>query len=162
MYSAPYSIHQLSGNDQAMMHGLLDMFGKAFELESLFSDRRPGEDYLRALLEGDSFIALAALKGDQVVGGLAAYELKKFEQPRSEIYVYDLAVDEAHRREGIATALLKTIRHLAAERGAYQVFIQADVRDGPAVALYETLGERLDVVHFEMPAMTAERSGHEG
>ena len=49
------------------------------------------------MLGSDSFIALAASKGGEVVGGIAAYELKKFEQPRSEIYIYDLAVAAAHR-----------------------------------------------------------------
>ena len=39
------------------------------------------------------------MKGDEVVGGLAAYELRKFEQARSEFYLYDLAVSEAHRRQ---------------------------------------------------------------
>lgn len=152
MKSSSYSIQQLVGSDSALMHGLLDMFGKAFDEEATFGTQRPGDAYLRELLDGDIFIALAALKAGQVVGGLAAYELKKFEQARSEIYIYDLAVDEAHRREGIATALIEEVRSIAVTRGAYLVFIQADVRDGPAVALYETLGERLEVTHFEMPA----------
>nr|WP_277883972.1 GNAT family N-acetyltransferase [Nostoc sp. FACHB-888] len=55
-------------------------------------------DYLRQLLDSDYFIALAALKEGEVVGGLTAYKLKKFEQERSEIYIYDLAVAAAHRR----------------------------------------------------------------
>jgi aminoglycoside 3-N-acetyltransferase I len=42
-----------------------------------------------------SFIAVVAFKGGDAVGGLAAYELKKFEQERSEIYIYDLAVASA-------------------------------------------------------------------
>lgn len=35
--------------------------------------------------------ALLTIFGE-AVGGLAAYELKKFEQARSEIHLYDLAV----------------------------------------------------------------------
>jgi aminoglycoside 3-N-acetyltransferase I len=41
------------------------------------------------------------LKSGVVVGGIAAYELKKFEQERSEIYIYDLAVASEHRREAL-------------------------------------------------------------
>jgi len=41
---------------------------------------------------------------------LAAYELRKFEQERSEVYIYDLAVASAHRREGIATALIERLK----------------------------------------------------
>ena len=43
------------------------------------------------------FIALVALDGNKVVGGLAAYVLDKFEQERKEIYIYDLAVSKDHR-----------------------------------------------------------------
>jgi aminoglycoside 3-N-acetyltransferase I len=61
-------------------------------------------------------IALAALKHSMVVGGLVAYQFQKFEQERSEIYIYDLAVAEAPRRRGIATALIEELKKLAAER----------------------------------------------
>jgi GNAT superfamily N-acetyltransferase len=60
------------------------------------------------------FIALAAVEGDAVVGGIVAYELEKFEQERSEIYVYDLAVAGPHRRQGIATALIEQLKTIAA------------------------------------------------
>jgi ribosomal protein S18 acetylase RimI-like enzyme len=56
-----------------------------------------------------------------VVGGLAACELRKFEQERSEIYIYDLAVAVGHRREGIATALIRELQRADAARGAYLI-----------------------------------------
>ena len=85
-----------------------------------------------------------------MVGGIAAYVLHKFERERSEIYIYDLAVLEAHRREGIATAMILELKRVAAERGAYVVYVQADLVDAPAVALYTKLGVREDVLHFDM------------
>ena len=71
---------------------------------------------------------------------------EKFEQERSEIYIYDLAVAAGHRREGIATALIVNLRKIAAARGAYVIFVQADtgVDDQPAIALYTKLGSRED------------------
>ena len=92
----------------------------------------------------------AALKGGKVVGGIAAYELKKFEQERSEIYIYDLAVAAGHRREGIASALIQELRKIAEGRGAYVIFVQADIRDEPAIALYTKLGAREEVLHFDI------------
>jgi len=41
------------------------------------------------------------MNGNEAVGGLAAYELDKFEQDRREIYIYDLAVVESHRRNAL-------------------------------------------------------------
>jgi aminoglycoside 3-N-acetyltransferase I len=125
-------------------------FGEAFEEEETYGGNRPSTAYLRQLLKSDYFIAIAALKADKVVGGIAAYELKKFEQERSEIYIYDLAVAAAHRREGIATALIQKLKEIAADRGAYVIFVQADIGDDPAIELYTKLGDREDVLHFDI------------
>jgi len=145
-----FRIHQLASGDIALMHAMLAMFGEAFDEVDTYGRARPSAPYLVRLLGGDTFIALAALKGDEVVGGLAAYELRKFEQERSEIYIYDLAVASAHRREGIATALIEHLKRIAAERGAYVIFVQADLGDEPAIALYTKLGTREDVLHFDI------------
>lgn len=133
------------------MQGMLTLFGEAFDDAESYGKDRPGAAYLERLLGSDNFIAIAALKGGEVVGGIAAYELQKFEQERSEIYIYDLAVAAAYRREGIATAMILELRKLAAARGAYVVFVQADLGDAPAIALYSSLGTREDVLHFDIP-----------
>ena len=143
-------IRELGPVDAPLMKGLLSMFGEAFGEAATYTANPPREAYLRELLGGGGFIALAAVKGDAVVGGIAAYELRKFEQERSEIYIYDLAVAAAHRREGIATALVGKLKELAAARGAYVVFVQADRGDAAAIALYSKLGTREDVLHFDI------------
>lgn len=150
IHSEPISICQLSSNDLALMEELLAVFGEAFDEVDTYSSSRPSEAYLRRLLNNDYFIALAALKNRTVVGGLAAYELQKFEQERSEIYIYDLAVAAEHRREGIATALIQELKKIAVERAAYVIYVQADLGDDPAIALYTKLGVREDVLHFDI------------
>ena len=116
-----FSIRQLASDEVALMEALLTTFGKAFDEVETYSAARPSRAYLKRLLRSDYFIALAALKNDSAVGGIAAYELHKFEQQRSEIYIYDLAVAAAHRREGIATALIQKLKKIAAARGAYVI-----------------------------------------
>jgi len=127
------------------------MFGQAFNEPDTYGGARPTVAYLRRLLGGDSFIAVAALQGGEVVGGLAAYELRKFEQERSEIYIYDLAVAAPNRRQGIATALIQQLKTIAVARGAYVIYLQADLEDSPAIELYTKLGTREDVLHFDIP-----------
>ena len=144
------SIRQLAPDDAALMEALLTTFGEAFDEVATYGKNQPRPEYLQRLLGTDYFIALVALKGSEVVGGIAAYELKKFEQERSEIYIYDLAVAAAHRREGIATALIQELKDIAAARGAYVIFVQADIGDDPAIALYTKLGAREDVLHFDI------------
>jgi ribosomal protein S18 acetylase RimI-like enzyme len=126
------------------------MFGEAFSEIKTYSGAQPSADYLARLLGSDTFIALAAIEGDRVIGGLVAYVLPKFEQERSEIYIYDLAVAETHRRQGIATAMIAELKHLATARGAYVIFVQADYGDDAAIALYTKLGTREDVMHFDI------------
>lgn len=133
------------------MHAMLSMFGDAFDEPETYGQARPSAAYLQRLLGNEFFVALAALKGARVVGGLAAYELPKFERERSEFYVYDLAVREGNRRRGVATTLINELREIAAGRGAEVIFIQADHGDEPAIALYTKLGTREDVVHFDIP-----------
>jgi aminoglycoside 3-N-acetyltransferase I len=137
-------------SDVGLMQSLIAAFGEAFNEVKTYSSNKPSAAYLVRLLGSDYFIALAAMKNGGVVGGLAAYELRKFEQPRSEIYIYDLAVSEGHRREAIATALVNKLRQIAESRGAYIIFVQADVGDEPATALYTKLGIREDVLHFDI------------
>ena len=145
------SIHTLSASDVAMMRDMLGMFGTAFDDVPTYTAHQPDDAYLQRQLSDDHFIAVAALAEGKVVGGLAAYVLPKFEQARSEVYIYDLAVDEAFRRRGVATALIREVQRVAAEKGAYVVFVQADYEDEPAVALYSKLGIREDVLHFDLP-----------
>ncbi len=156
----PLSVHQITQDEVVLMQALSATFAAAFDDAETYAGHRPSADYLRRLLGSDHFIALAALKNDEVVGGIAAYELRKFEQERSEIYIYDLAVAAAHRREGVATALIEALKRLAARRGAYVMFVQADtgVEDEPAIALCTRLGTREDVLHFDIAVADEDRA----
>lgn len=92
-----------------------------------------------------------------MVGAMLAYVLHKIEQPRSEIYIYDLAVSAAHRRQGIATALIEALQPLAQECGAWAIYVQADYGDEPAIALYNKLGIKEEVMHFDIAVRPAPR-----
>jgi aminoglycoside 3-N-acetyltransferase I len=127
--------------------------------QATHTQAQPDDAYLRELLSSATFIAVAALSAGKVVGGLAAYTLRKFEQARSEIYIYDLAVEAAHRRRGVATAMIEELKKCARAKGAYVIYVQADRGDDAAIALYTKLGVREDVLHFDIsPAVLAKRS----
>lgn len=157
--SNSFVVRRLARDDIALMDGMLTTFGEAFDDVDTYGRKRPGAAYLQRLLDSDYFMGLVALKGKEVVGGIAAYELMKFEQERSEIYIYDLAVSAAHRRQGIATALIQELKVIAAERGAWVIFVQADHGDDPAIALYTKLGAREDVLHFDIPVAGEKTAG---
>lgn len=147
---AAFEIHRLTPGDVALTRALNALFGEAFGESETYGAEPPSDAYLESLLAKEHVISLVALAGRDVLGGLVAYELDKFERQRREVYIYDLAVAEAHRRRGIATTLIGRLREIASERGAWVVYVQADYGDEPAIALYEKLGTREEVLHFDI------------
>ena len=148
---AHYTYQQLGRAHVPLIKDLLRVFGEAFDEVHTYQHHLPDDAYLMRLLGKDQFIALVAMSGPAVVGGLAAYVLDKFEQDRREIYIYDLAVQEDHRRRGVATGLIGELEWIAADRDVYVIFVQADLDDAPAIALYESLGTRETAHHFDIP-----------
>ena len=140
----------LGSGDIATFRAMLSLLGAAFNDVESYSARQPDDTYIARLLASDIFIAIAAFDDESVIGALAAYVLPKFEQVRSEIYIYDLAVDENFRRQGVATSMIEELKKIAVARNAYVIFVQADYGDDPAVALYTKLGTREDVMHFDI------------
>ncbi len=146
-----YTYHQLSNVDAPRLLDLLKVFSTAFEDPETYAHRVPSTKYLVNFLSQEHTIVLVAMEDALVVGGLVAYELQKFEQERSEIYIFDLAVAPAHQRKGIATGLISSLKVIAKERGAFIMYVQADVEDIPAIRLYESVGKKSEVLHFTIP-----------
>jgi aminoglycoside 3-N-acetyltransferase I len=145
--NAGFTIRRLFDEDLDLVYDWRDMFNTAFGEPA---ERAPSSDYMRRLLSDRKFVALAALKDGHVIGGIAAYELVKYEQERSELYIYDLAVAEPFRRRRVATSLIEALKPIACAKGAWMMFVQADRQDEPAVALYRKLGSEEEVLHFDI------------
>jgi len=47
-------------------------------------------------------------------------------------------------------ALIQELKKIAVARAAYVIFVQADIDDDPAIALYTKLGVREDMLHFDI------------
>ena len=150
MNPLPVTIRRLGPDDIPLMRGLNHLFGEAFAEPETYGAEPPGDAYLAELLGRPQVVALAALSGEALLGGLVAYVLDKFERARREMYIYDLAVAAAHRRRGVATALIAHLRAIAAETGTWVVYVQADHGDDPAIALYARYGVREEVIHFDI------------
>jgi aminoglycoside 3-N-acetyltransferase I len=145
-----YRTKRAGPDDGPLLRQLNAVFAEAFDDQATFREAPPSDEYFRRVLGKDEVIVLVALAGDQVVGGLVAYELTKLEREWSEIYIYDLAVSEPHRRRGIATRLIDHLRGIARDRNAWVIYVQADYGDEPAIQLYTKLGAREDVMHFDI------------
>ena len=145
-----FTVRVLGPDDVPALRALLAVFGDAFEDVERYTAQQPEDAYLHERLASPGFFALAAWQGAQVIGGIAGYVLPKFEQPRRELYIYDLAVAEPHRRRGVAMAMIDELRALARRLDAEVIFVQADVEDGPALKLYERFANGTEVRQFDI------------
>lgn len=143
-------VRRLGRADEAALRAVNRLFAEVFDDPETYGAAPPERAYLMRLLGREEFVALVAEVRGEVVGALVAYELEKFEQERSEFYIYDLGVDEAARRQGVASQLIAHLGAIARNRGSEVVFVQADLDDPPAHALYAKLGEGRPVLHFEI------------
>ena len=144
-----FTTRLLGAGDLGQMKALLRLFGEVFEDAESYHSKVPSDAYLAGRLRDETFFAVVAFDtSGAAIGGLAAYELKKFEQERSEVYIYDLAVRAEHRRKGVATALIRALGDVVRER-AWIMFVQADTgeEDAPANALYRKLASEMIVAH---------------
>jgi aminoglycoside 3-N-acetyltransferase I len=146
------SVRRLMPGEVAQFRELNRLFSQAFDDAENYEKAQPTAKYLESLLAKPHVIPLVAVSEGRVVGGLVAYVLDKFEQERSEVYIYDLAVAEEYRRRGIARSLIFELKKIAQKMGAWVIYVQADKDDAdlPARKLYESLGEREDVFHYDI------------
>jgi aminoglycoside 3-N-acetyltransferase I len=140
-----YELLRLKSEYLNFMRLLNALFADVFDDNQSYAAQPPSDEYLRLFLADERHIVLVAKQAGQVIGGLVAYHLPKFERERSEVYVYDLAVSSDHQRHGIGKALMTEIRNVARDLGAYVVFVQADT-DDDAVEFYRALKPNDDIM----------------
>ena len=141
MTSPEITIRRLQSGDGKLFARLNSVFASSIDDHEHYASAKPTASYLEDLLTRVHIIWVIALSHrGSVVGGLVAYELD----------IYDIAVAEQFRRQGLATRLIGYLCEIAKDRGADVVYVQADQDDPPAIALYTKLGKREDVLHFDI------------
>lgn len=107
------------------------------------------DETLLRLLGRPDFHVLAALRNGEVIGGLTAYELEMYTEAATELFIYEVDVKEAHRRQGVGRALFECVAQLCRSRGLSVLYVPAIADDARAVAFYEGIGlKREDVAWF--------------
>jgi len=118
--------------------GLFDQY-RVFYQE--VADRKACRDFLAARLMHEQSVVFAA-QSDQgcLVGFTQLYCSFCSVELKPLVYLYDLFVDPAARRTGVARALMERARTFALEQGAGRVTLQTALDNVRAQALYEDLG----------------------
>lgn len=90
-------------------------------------------------LDDDLHHLLVAYDGDKPVGFVSGVETTHPDKG-SEMFLYELAVDEPWRRRGIGRALVERLGDLARERGCYGMWVITDEDNEAARATYVGTG----------------------
>ncbi len=103
-----------------------------------------------ALLSDPATIFLVAFDGDAPVGFVFGYELARRHGDAQMLFVYELDVNDAYRRRGIATRLLTGLLRIAEDDGIRDAFVLTEPDNEAANAVYEKVGgTRVDTVMWE-------------
>lgn len=140
-----YTLQVLAENDIELAQQLLALFQNAFNAKSA---ALPSRKYLQGWLARPEYHAIVALQNDAVIGGLTAYELEQLNGTR-EMFLYDIAVAQAQRRQGIGRALIAHMESLCVERGIAAWFVATEASETEAIGFYQANGlRRQDVALF--------------
>src|SRR5487761_25338 len=82
---------------------------------------------------------LIACSGDEPAGFVSGVEMTHPDKG-TEMFLYELGVGDAHRRQGLATALVKALEDLARERNCYGMWVLYDEDNEAAVRTYRKAG----------------------
>lgn len=138
-------IRKLTEKDVSAFEALLHLFNHTFEEERTLSDTT----HLTALLNDPRFIVIAAFSGEEILGGLTAYELPLYYGNETEIFLYDMAVHPDHQRKGIGKQLLEFLKDYCAKNKINTFFVLAHEEDVHALEFYHaTGGQREHVANF--------------
>jgi aminoglycoside 3-N-acetyltransferase I len=96
--------------------------------------------HVEALLSDVRFWAVAALAGNEVVGGVTAHTIPMTYKPTPALFVYDVAVRADYQRRGVGRVLMRALQTEAARLSIDEIFVLADNEDVHALAFYRALG----------------------
>lgn len=108
------------------------------QAESLF-DEPTQPTAARRFLETDGHHLLVAVLDGEVVGFVSGVEMTHPDKG-TEMFLYELGVDDAHRRHGIGTALTQALRDLAQARGCYGMWVLTAQENVDARSTYKHAG----------------------
>src|SRR3954449_8773384 len=95
----------------------------------------------RFLADPNHHLFVAYDAADQPVGFVSGVEMTHPDKG-TEMFLYELAVDEPARRRGTGRALVEALAALARERGCYDMWTGTDTHNLAARATYERAGAR--------------------
>ena len=112
--------------------------GEVFAAAHLF-DAAPLPEATATFLRSPGHHLLLAYLDDRVVGMVTGVEMTMPDKG-TEMFLYELGVDESARGRGVGTALAAALAAIARERGLYDMWVLTDLDNEAAVRAYRRSG----------------------
>lgn len=103
-------------------------------------------EWAQRFLNAHGHHLLLAWVGDEAAGFVSGVETTHPDKG-TEMFLYELAVDEAHRRRGIGRALVEALGQLARDCGCYGMFVLTERENEAAVRAYRAAGTTAESDH---------------
>ena len=147
-----YAYRPLTSDDLTLLKELLRVFRHAFNDSETYQHAIPSDEYLTNLLGKEHFTVVVAMKGKAVVGGRVRIGEIRATAAR-DLYLRSCRFRRSSA-QGCCHRTDQCVRRIAAGQGANVIFVQADLEDGPATALYRSLGTMKTAHHFDIEVST--------
>ena len=102
-------------------------------------DRELRPEAVERFLADPTHHLLAAYSGEVAAGFVSGVEMTHPDKG-TEMFLYELAVEEASRNRGIGRALVRALADLARERGCYGMWVLTDDGNPAALRTYAAAG----------------------
>ena len=102
-------------------------------------DTPPTPEWTRRFLDSPGHHLLMAFIDGTAAGFVTGVELTHPDKG-TELFLYELGVDEGYRRRGIGRALVSALADLAVERGCYGMWVLTDADNEAALGTYRGAG----------------------
>jgi ribosomal protein S18 acetylase RimI-like enzyme len=109
-------------------------------------DSPPDLATAEGFLETPGHHLLMAFEADVAAGFVSGVELTHPDKG-TEMFLYELAVDEPYRRRGIGTALVNELLAIARTHNCYDMWVLTDHDNDAALATYRTTGTSEESSH---------------
>ena len=115
------------------------------ETDELQSARVPCDQYLIDQLSDERFHVIVALDKGKVIGGVTGYELQMFGRESTEMFLYEIGVEQEYQRKGIAGSLIKKLQSICHEKDINEMFVVTSSNNEAAKQLYKKTGGEMEV-----------------
>jgi ribosomal protein S18 acetylase RimI-like enzyme len=119
---------------------VVELFDKYRTFYKQPSDIKLAESFITERLNNNESVIYVAFIEDQPVGFAQLYPKYSSMRAVKNWIVNDLYVDEAYRKQGVASQLINTVTHFAKANNARFVQLETQKENYTAQSLYESIG----------------------